>query len=199
MTPSEAAKAVAMLQAAYPAARWSEPTIELYELMLAPLEFSVARNAVVRIIHSSKFLPTVAEVLEAAVDVSVGPSRNPIDAWGDVGMAIRRIGSYGSPKFEDPLVAECVRIMGWRNLCLGDSSEMADRARFAELYADMQRKQRVNLVSEPGKLLPEARVHELPPRNLVDLTEWIGRSEQPAEALKSRDHGTTTEKTSARK
>ena len=65
-------------------------------------------------------------------------------------------------------------VMGWRNLCLGDSSEMADRARFAELYADMQRKQRLNDLSEPGRLLPEKRTHELPPGSLSDLTQWIG-------------------------
>ena len=175
MTPAEAAKTVAMLQAAYPGARWSEPTIGLYELMLADLEYEVARNAVARIIRTSRFLPTVAEVLTAAADIVVGETRNGVDAWGDVGMAVRRVGSYGVPKFEDPVVGDCVRIMGWRNLCLGDSSEASDRARFCELYEDLQRKQRMRMVSEPGLLLPPAeRVPELA-GNVRELLRKVAR------------------------
>ena len=154
MTPAEAAKAVAMLQAAYPAARWSEPTIDLYEHLLAELDFNLARDAIVRIIRSSKFLPTVAEILDAVADIGIGPMRSAVEAWGDVVMAIRLTGYIGVPKFSDPLVADCVRAMGWRNLCIGDSPEASDRARFCELYQDKQRKQRVLDVSEPGRLLP---------------------------------------------
>src|SRR6185369_4442715 len=175
MTPAEAAKSVAVLAAAYPNARWAAATIQVYEEMLGDLDFQLVKRAISRLVCTSKFLPTIAEIREASADLSLGPSRSPIDAWGDVTMAIRRIGSYFTPKINDPLVADCVRIMGWRNLCLGDSSEMADRARFAELYGDMQRKQRLNDLSEPGLLLPEARTHELQARNVVELTDWIGR------------------------
>jgi hypothetical protein len=175
LTPAEAAKVVATLQAAYPAARWSEGTIALYELMLADLDVALTRDAVARIIRTSKFLPTVAEILDAAAEITVGPTRNGVDAWGDVGMAIRRVGSYGAPSFADPLVAECVRIMGWRNLCLGDSPEAADRARFCELYADLQRKQRVRDVSEPGRLLPAASRRPELAGDVQGLLRRIGR------------------------
>ena len=171
-----------MLQAAYPAARWSEPTIDLYELMLAELDYELARGAIVRIIKSSKFLPTVAEILDAVADIGIGPMRSPVDAWGDVGMAIRRVGYIGVPKFGDPLVAECVRAMGWRSLCIGDSPEASDRARFCELYQDKQRKQRVLDVSEPGRLLPASgqRAHARLPAQVRELTAKIGGGGIPA-------------------
>jgi Loader and inhibitor of phage G40P len=176
VTPAEAAKCVAMLQAAYPAARWSEPTIDLYELMLADLDYAVARDALVRIIKTQKFLPAVAEVLEAAADVTVGPMRSAVDAWGDVGMAIRQVGYIGVPRFADPIVADCVRAMGWRNLCLGDSPEAADRARFCEMYQHKQREQRVLDVTEPGRLLPaHTRPPELLPPRVRELMRGVGR------------------------
>ena len=176
MTPAETAKAVALLQAAYPGARMSESTTDLYERMIGELEFEVARATIIRIIRSSKFLPTVAEILEAAADVAIGPVRSAMDAWGDVAMAIRRIGYVGVPRFEDPLVAECVQAMGWRSLCVGGSPEASDRARFCELYLEKQRAQRKQDVTQPGRLL--AGVTRAPaalPRNVQELTTKVGQ------------------------
>jgi|GEM_PF-965915 len=196
MTPVEAAKAVALLAAAYPAARWSEQTGQIYEQMLADLDFEVAKQAVMRLVCTSKFLPTIAELREAAGDIVLGPCRNGIDAWGDVTMAIRRVGSYGTPTFKDSLVGECVRIMGWRYLCLAETSEAADRARFAELYTDLQRRQRTANLSEPGRLLPEGRREqrstpkELAARNaVVELADWIGRPQEAAAKTASAHPG----------
>lgn len=187
MKPSEAAKAVGVLQAAYPSARWSNETVQVYESLLVDLDFDLVTKAIARHICTSKFLPTIAEIRDAAADVALGPTRNGVDAWGDVGMAIRRVGSYGMPKFEDPIVAECVRIMGWRNLCLGDSPEAADRARFCELYADLQKKQRVRDVTEPGRLLAEGtRAPELA-HNVRSLVADVGRQTGPVQA----SHGKT--------
>ena len=176
MTPAEAAKAVLMLQAAYPGARMTAMTGELYESMLADLEFDVVRGAIARLICTSKFLPTIAEVRDAAAEITLGPIRSAVAAWGDVTMAVRRVGHYGCPKFEDPLVAECVRALGWRSLCLGDSGEAADRARFCELYSDLQRKQRQRDVSEPGRLLPAGRPPNQLPSNVRELTRKVGNA-----------------------
>lgn len=156
MTPLERAQIVGILAAAYPGARLTEATLVLYEAMLADLDEKLARDAVGRLIATSKFLPTIAEIREAAINLTLGQPRAGLEAWNDVLMAIRRTGYVGVPTFEDPLVAECVRLMGWRNLCLGETPEGVDRARFCELYAELQRKQRQQEVSEPGRLLPAA-------------------------------------------
>ena len=70
---------------------------------------------------------------------------------GDVLAEIRRTGVYGVPSFADPLVTECVRIMTWRGLCLGEN-EAADRARFIELYDGLATRWRVDAVA--GRALP---------------------------------------------
>lgn len=174
MTPAEASRVVLVLQAAYPGARMTDLTAELYENLLGDLEAEIAHRAVARLVCTSKFLPTIAEIRDAAADVSVGAARSGLEAWGDVVMAIRREGSYGVPTFEDPHVAECVRILGWRTLCLGDSPEAVDRARFAELYSDLQRRERQRIVSEPGRLLPSREPAQLPP-NVRELTSRIAQ------------------------
>jgi hypothetical protein len=118
--------------------------------------------------------------------------RSPVEAWGDVGMAIRRTGYIGVPRFSDPLVAECVRAMGWRNLCIGDSPEASDRARFCELYQDKQRKQRLFDVSEPGRLLPASSdsSHAQLPANVRLLTREVGRDapRQPDSGYRPSQH-----------
>jgi hypothetical protein len=174
-----------MLQAAYPGARWTEATADLYELMLADLDIGLASAALQRLIYTSKFLPSVAEIRAAAADVALGPQRSGLDAWGDVLKAIRFVGSYGVPTFEDPLVGRCVTTLGWRSLCLSDTPEGVDRARFAELYERLQSEERVRDVSEPGRLLPGGRAEPAQlPAQVRELTEGVFKPLQP-------DHGRT--------
>src|SRR5690349_9625631 len=134
MRRSEAAQIVAMLVAAYRDKSVTEATVEVYETMLSDLDFEACKAAVTRVIATSKWFPTVAEIRHAAASERLGAVRAGGEAYGDVVSAIRSVGSYRpAPTFDDPVVNECVRIMTWRGLCLGDN-EAADRARFIELY-----------------------------------------------------------------
>lgn len=54
-------------------------------------------------------------------------------AWASATAAMRGVGSYGVPRFKDPLVAEVVKTMGWQTLCASDNPE-ADRAHFMRIY-----------------------------------------------------------------
>jgi hypothetical protein len=170
--PIEAAKLVAMLSAAYRDAPISEQTSEVYEAMLADLDFAAGQQAVQRLICSSKWLPTVAEIRAAAADVKHGPVRAGGEAWGDLVEAIRRVGSYRpAPTFADPLVTECVKAMGWRELCLG-SNDAADRAKFVALYDSLAGRERAGIVAGA---LPEApRGFALPPVATLALPSPTG-------------------------
>jgi hypothetical protein len=151
MKRSEAAEVVAMLVAAYPNAKTCASTSQVYETMLADLDAAVARAAVTRLIATSRFMPTIAEVREAAAEAVSGPVRSGADAWLDVVGEIRRIGIYGSPRFDDALVASIVLRWGWRALC-DSPNEASDRARFIETYDGLARKARQNEVA--GLALP---------------------------------------------
>ena len=177
MTPTETKKVVGLLLAAFPNARMTEATVDLYERMLVDLDFGQAQDAVGRLICTSRFMPTIAEIREASADLSIGPARTGVAAWADVMLAIRRVGQYDLPTFEDPIVAECVRAMGWRYLCTADVPESVDRARFAELYNDLQRRTRVQTITAPGRLLPPPKAEQTAelPGNVRELTRKVGR------------------------
>lgn len=153
MKKSEVAELVMMILAAYPNARTTASTSQVYETMLADLEADRARAAVHRLIASSRFMPTVAEIRAAATELEHGAVRSGADAWLDVVEQIRREGYCGVPRFADPVVAALVQRWGWRALCFGDG--VSDRARFIEAYDALTQRERAGLVASVA--LPEGR------------------------------------------
>jgi hypothetical protein len=137
MTKGEAAKLVAVLLAAYPAAKSTASTSEVYERMLADLDYPTANAAVERLLATSRFMPSIAEIREACMDLQHGERVAGGEAWGNVLRAIGRWGVYRTPgqdfQFQDPVAARCVAALGWQNLC-NSENQHADRARFIELY-----------------------------------------------------------------
>lgn len=160
-----------MLVAGFPDQKWTDETQDVYQSSLEDLSFDTARKAVRRLMACSKFRPSISEVRSMCVDIELGTKRTGIEAWGDVLMAIRIFGSYRTPKFEDPLVAEAVRQLGWRNLCLGDAGEASDRARFAEAYDTLVDRQRADAVA--GFALPPPSLNRLSSaQQAKSLPEW---------------------------
>lgn len=152
MTQTEIAKLIAMLIAAFPQSQFSEASSELYESLLEDVELDLGMLAVQRIIATSKWLPAIAEIRTTVAEIKYGPKRMGAEAWGDVSEAVRRVGAWRPPPtFEDPLVAECVRLLGWLSICRG-SNEVSDRARFIDLYDGLQERERRDLTS--GYRLP---------------------------------------------
>ncbi len=137
MTQAETARLVAVLMAAFPSNRASTQTSVVYERMLADLDWAAANAAVERLLATSRFMPTVAEIRETTMALTVGEQKPGGEAWGEV---IRMIGAKGYMRlpgrdfeFSDPTIARCVSLMGWERLCSSEN-ETADRARFTELY-----------------------------------------------------------------
>lgn len=164
MTDSEVAKIVAVLMVSYPNARWmpsrpgapGEPdlpgTSTAYERMLRDLDYETTNAAVERLLAiTPRFPPGVAEIREAVLALTVGETRPGGSAWGDVVKAIRRYGYMRSPgkdfTFPDPLVAEAVSAMDWVELCSSEN-QVADRARFIELYDRLAATRRRSQLSE---------------------------------------------------
>ncbi len=153
MTPLEAAELFRDIVAAYPNANVSERASEVYETMLADVDARAARAAAARLLATSRFMPTIAEIREAAAELTLGPRRLGGEAWGDVGMAVRRYGRNRTPEFADPLVAEAVRQLGWLSIC-DSTNDVADRARFIELYDGLAQRERRDTVAGPALALP---------------------------------------------
>lgn len=162
MKKSEAAEIVMMLIAAYPTAKATAQTSQVYETMLGDLDGDVARSAVQRLIATSRWMPTIAEIREACTEQTHGAVRSGEQAWAELMMAKRKHGyDYGpidvrrrlrDPLFSDPLIAQCLNLWGgWSAFALADD-EAADRARFIALFSGLAGRERQDLTA--GKALP---------------------------------------------
>ena len=151
MTKAEAAKLVAVLIAAYPSAKLGPDTTGIYERMLIDLDYPSANAAVERLLATSKWPPTVAEIREASLALTTGEIKPGGEAWGIVLSAIGRHGRNRTPGVDfdlgDTVALDVVRALHWRELCDSDN-QAADRARFIELYDQLAATARRRQLSE---------------------------------------------------
>ena len=140
------------LLAAYPNANVNAATVAVYVDMLQDIPVDDLQLVAKQTIAECTFFPTVAELRTRwhTLRTQIGQT-GTADAWNQVQREIGRIGSWGTPQFDDPLIKRAVDGMGWRNLCMSENA-MADRAHFLKLYESLlQRQDQVN------RLLPQAR------------------------------------------
>lgn len=132
----EIIKALTVLAAAYPRFELPPATVEIYTRLLIDLDFDTLKAATLHCATVYKFFPTVAEIRAAAVELQTMAEGIPAEseAWGEVIKRIQDVGSYGTPEFSHPLIAQVVRQFGWLNLCMSEN-QTADRARFLEAYS----------------------------------------------------------------
>src|SRR5690606_23812012 len=115
-------------------------TMATYRAMLVDLEYDVAMAALARCLATAKFMPTPAEIREAALALVAGERSIGGEQWGRVLAAIREQGVYRVPGrdfvFTDAVTARCVAALGWTELCNGENT-VSDRARFVDLYDEL--------------------------------------------------------------
>jgi len=193
MTEVEVSKLVSMLLVAYPHAKPSAATAQLYETMLADLDYRATERVVIDIIGTSNFFPTIAEVRQAALEAMRGAVRSGGAAYGDVMLAVRRHGrTYGGepgPTFSDPLIAECVRVWGgsWNTVCDSPDNDPAGRARFIELYDSLAKRERRTAQTTTGlQLQSTPEVNRVDAGRVVSLLGIVGRSVPGTEQVRAR-------------
>lgn len=166
MNEAEASELVAMLAVTFDRPPMSEPKLRMYEKMLLDLEYAPARDGVTKLLATAKFLPSIAEIREAATAAKEGPVRAGLEAWGDIlearatfGFRQKSDGAWTpaeapllTPPFTDPIVAQCVEQSGgWARF--SDPTSF-DRDAFVKLYDVLARRAREGRVA--GLALPEA-------------------------------------------
>ena len=182
MNLEEARQAVAVALAACPAqavrldAEAARSMAGVWAMMLEDLHGSDVAAALKRHIATSKWLPSVAELRAICAEAEHGRARAGGDAWGDVLAAVARFGAYRTPEFSDPLVARCVERFGWRELC-GSENQVADRARFVELYDKLAKEQAEDAVV--GALPGVSRPAQLTARGPLAIGELVAGLKLP--------------------
>ncbi len=93
MTKAESMKIVCALFGAFPNSRFNEQNFETYAESLLDLDAKACGAAAQRLIRTSKFLPTVAEIREAATAQRSGSRKTGAEAYAELLSAVQRHGA----------------------------------------------------------------------------------------------------------
>lgn len=119
----------------------SDTLSEIYYDVLQELTDEQFKNAVNKIIRTNKYpsMPKPAEILEY---VHGKPQDEALNAWNTTLEAIRHIGAYKTPIFEDKAISATIEHLGgWIKLCDTDKEEMIwVQKEFEKFYPIMKRK-----------------------------------------------------------
>lgn len=133
--PSDVLEVLAVLASAYPNFKLTDQTIAIYRRLLADLPVDLLQAATLTCATECKFFPTIAEIRQAAAQLTKQASDvpSPSEAWEEVLHAIRDYGYYRTPEWKHEIVGKVAMRFGWRDLCLSENI-IADRARFLQAY-----------------------------------------------------------------
>lgn len=150
MTREEIVQVLAVLKANYSGAlkditrQEAEGKINLWITMFADTDKKIMNLAIQKIIATSKYFPTVAEVREAISEINTGYVMDGGEAWGEVIAAIRNYGQYREMQALESM-SEMTRIvvqrLGWHDLCISEDTEI-DRAHFLKVYQAEEKRQK---------------------------------------------------------
>ena len=137
MKTDEALECLTVLAASYPRAEIEEATLVAYSSMLADVDGDQAQAAIKRIICTSKWFPTIAEIRAEIAEAATAQLPAVEIAWGEVWKAIGKYGMYRTPEFSCPEIAAAVDAISWRHICL-DENVTSTRARFTDAYRSIR-------------------------------------------------------------
>ena len=146
MSKLDTLKSLSGLQLAY-SKDLSEERMDFYVEMLQDIPAQTLSDVVKIIIQTSRFLPTIAEIREKAIEgtkIMMGTKEpDPDEAWGMVQKAIMRIGQYSHPDFGTPILQETVDHMGWKDICQTPADDTGIlRAQFRRAYEQALNRQK---------------------------------------------------------
>ncbi|HEX7065892.1 MAG TPA: replicative helicase loader/inhibitor [Bacillales bacterium] len=135
-----------------------KPTAVLWEKSLSDIPYDVAEKAMIKVLSTNKFFPTVSEIREAATQLTQPRTMDAMEAWGLINKAIRKYGHYREGEALRSLpddVAQMARQFTWRELCLNENPDTL-RAQFRMAWETQSKRE------NEMKQLPE------------DIREFIG-------------------------
>lgn len=184
MTDDEAGKLLVVMVTAWPdGLRWHDERQQdairrLYRQFLSDLDYRAADQALARLVATWKPTaaqrwPTIAELRSAVATVQHGRTPSAGEAWGAL-RALRAWQDAAELGRLDPALRACIEALGWIRwddllrrgqqirrwrLATGEESEVADRARFLELYEQLAGRATSDRVV--GQLAPPIPVRRL--------------------------------------
>lgn len=159
MTRQEILALVALASSSYPSmqARDPRPIVTAWSVMLADIDATVAKAAIIKVCRESQFFPSVAQIVSAVRELDDRCEQLPTaaEAWEEVRSLIEDVGPYRAPHCSSEVVRRAVRAIGWRQLCMGENPE-ADRAHFLKIYEALRTRRQAETENETALALSGA-------------------------------------------
>jgi hypothetical protein len=152
MSPSETAKLLAVIAAAYPTFDVDELKVQVWADMIGDLDYRLANVALRRHIALSRFAPSIAEIREQAAAVAEPEGITGAEAWGELMEAIHRHGYYHEAEAlasMSPETAQVATLIGWREI---NSTTEIDvlRGQFLRMYGQVRDRAKRDALLPPG-------------------------------------------------
>lgn len=132
-------KPIMILQAAYPSRQLSDDSVKLYTMALADIHPVTLQTAIMNLIQTSKFMPSIAEIREEAQKVSalvngIEQIQDASEAWDIVYRAASLVG-YDNGLETLPEAVRKVAVSFWHDICYEPSKNLGIiRAQFRDAY-----------------------------------------------------------------
>jgi hypothetical protein len=127
------------------------PTAELWFKLLPDMPYDIAEKALIKVLATAKFFPTVAEIRAAASDLCAPRVLSSGEAWEQVRKAIRRYGYYAQKEtmeLLDPVTAKAVECVGLTEICYSEEPDII-RAHFMKIYDQLANREREQALLPP--------------------------------------------------
>ena len=132
---------------AFPNTKADSDTMLIYSYALMDMEVGLIYAAMMKILHTSTFFPSVAEIRSTAEKLLNFNRMNTLptagEAWEEVQKQVRKVGPYSSQpwEFSCPEVEKAARQFGLMELCRLQENEVnTARAQFMRIYDRQQEK-----------------------------------------------------------
>lgn len=191
MTPQEFTKSMTVLGLAYNK-EFTQEQVEVWYRFFKDTDDKDFRKALSRIIETSKFIPSIAEIKQeiAALKTPV-LQLSPEEEWTKVERMIGKYGYYNAEEAEkemDPFTARVVKRMGgFRSICQSTEGEW-QRKNFVKLFNEMSdTATKVTIYSEPQMTIAEIKEHALlqnPFHNMIEHNYDFDELENKTQIIK---------------
>lgn len=117
-------------------------TYMLYARALAPFPTEAIKMAMEQLAYTSKFWPTIAEIVETIRTLQAAARGEHIpdasEAWAEIEMAVKKYHVYATPKFSTAEIELAAKRYGWADLCNlpADQAGIA-RAQIMRIYTEI--------------------------------------------------------------
>lgn len=165
MTKEDFKKIALAIKTTFPTSKILETqdAMNIWYTLLQDLDYLVCQNAVLELISTCKFCPTIAEIREKCSGLTSMPIKDYGEAWESVLMAIRKFGYMNeleALESLDDLTRRCTKRLGFGNICMSENIT-ADRANFRMIYETEANRRKtdnqlpLSLRTEKQKMLEE--------------------------------------------